>query len=138
MHITTTAMAVEPSDNTRSMPDEVLNGYVNLCIQWLEHLASTTGHTTWSTQDCLTVGLALRDEDLLKGRGFSIAEAFQAIPWPYGLDLIRKEVLWRENEKLRRKLLKDRIDPFDSADPSKARSKSHFDSAWEVSVAPAQ
>lgn len=87
----------------RNMPNHWLERIVDLCIR----------RSNWSLGDLplenqaiddkelIAVGLAMRDIQLLGHVGHDARSAWEVVPWPEGIDTIRKEVCWQLSELAR-------------------------------------
>lgn len=113
------------------IPEYQLDLFVRLCLEWHQKMHGSAASRLldppieargWSEDELLTVGIAMRYCRLLARCGFTIREAWQAVPWPAGIDAIRREVAWTLSERERRARDDEAgiCDLFDAFDPSRA------------------
>lgn len=116
------AAAIDALESVRQkIPDFKLFEYVHACFQWHVHNGKWT-FNEYDDDEILTVGLVMREDSLLRQRGYDVKQAYAMINWPESLGVIRKEVFW-EIEKYKRKDIKCEIDKYD---PAKAKRSIPF------------
>lgn len=83
------------------MPEPYFERIVNACLDWHEYRArpfnsiSLPNRGHYGDDVLATVGIAMRDVDLLRNLGLTIREAWLQVAYPHEIHEVCREVLWR-------------------------------------------